>query len=73
MAKVKSLSLAGKTVNVPHSEHRVSADVKGKERNSVQFGEDGFAEVSDQMAASLLEFYPFDVEAVAAQVPNSSK
>lgn len=62
MVQVRSLSLAGKTVNVPHSEHRVSGDSKEKEKNGVTFDSDGFAEVSETLADSLLEFYPKDVE-----------
>ena len=63
MAQVRTLSLRGKKVNVPHSEHRHGETPDGKpEKNVVTFNEDGFAEVSDRMAASLLEFYPFDVE-----------
>ena len=62
MGRVRSLSLAGKTVNVPHSEHRQSEDGDGRERNAVAFDADGFAEVSDTMESALLEFYPKDVE-----------
>ena len=72
MARVRSLSLAGKTVNVPHSEHRESADSPKQERNSVTFGADGFAEVSDTLAASLLEFYPRDVEAAPKEKAKAS-
>lgn len=63
MARVRSLSLAGKTVNVPHSEHRQSTDTKDREKNAVTFDADGFAEVSDTLADALLEFYPKDIEA----------
>lgn len=62
MGRVRSLSLAGKSVNVPHSEHRQSEDSDDREKNVVAFGSDGFAEVSDTMEAALLEFYPRDVE-----------
>lgn len=67
MAKVYSQYFAGKTVNVPHSEHRVSTDVKSKEKNAVTFGADGYAEVSDVFATSLVEFYP----RVVAVVPEA--
>lgn len=57
MSRVRSFSLAGKSVNVPHSEFR--EDV---ERNSVTFDADGYAEVSDTLADALLEFYPKEIE-----------
>lgn len=65
MAKVYSQYYAGKTVNVPHSEHRQSA-ADEKEKNSVTFGADGFAEVSQRLARSLVEFYPRFVSVVKA-------
>lgn len=66
MAHVRSLPLAGKSVNVPHSEHRVSADVEDKERNAVTFDSRGFATVSETLANSLVEFYPTQIERVAS-------
>ena len=64
MAQVRSFSLAEKSVNVPHVEHRIADDVPDHEKNSVTFDEDGLAEVSDVLADALLEFYPTDVELV---------
>jgi hypothetical protein len=56
--KVVSQYFAGKTVNVPHTEHRVADDVDGQEKNAVTFGEDGSVKVSPTLAAALVEFYP---------------
>lgn len=61
MATVRSLALAGKTVNVPHTEHR-EADPDAGEKNSVTFGEDGTAEVSNRLAEALIQFYPSQIE-----------
>lgn len=60
MATVKSLPLAGKSVNVPHTEH-----LGEDETAVVRFAEDGTAEVSDVKAQALAEFYPSQVEVVA--------
>lgn len=56
--KVYSQYFAGKTVNVPHTEHRVADDVDEREKNAVTFGDDGFVEVSPVLAEALVEFYP---------------
>lgn len=71
MAKVRSHSLRGKSVNVPHSEHRHADDDGDREKNVVTFDEDGVAEVSDTLAAALLEFYPKDVEQVQERKSSS--
>lgn len=62
MATVHSQYFAGKTVNVPHSEHRNSAE--GQEKNAVTFGADGTAEVSSVFADALVEFFPRHVSVV---------
>lgn len=64
MVTVRSLEFAGKTINVPHSEHRQAADEKGREKNAVTFEADGTQEVSAAKAKALLEFYPRQVEVV---------
>ncbi len=66
MAKVYSQYFAGKSVNVPHSDHRVSSDVKEREKNAVTFGADGYAEVSEVFAEALVEFYPRHIAIVPA-------
>jgi hypothetical protein len=72
MAKVRSFSLRGKTVNVPHSEHRDFSGDDNREKNIVTFDGDGFAEVSDVMGAALLEHYPSDVEGIKAKAASKS-
>lgn len=64
MATVRSLSLRGKTVNVPHTEHRVVEDSDKREKNSVSFNADGTAEVSNTMAEALVQFYPSQISIV---------
>lgn len=61
--KVRGLGLAGKTLNVPHTEHR-EADADANEKNAITFDEDGFAKVSPTLADGLVEFYPKLVEKV---------
>jgi hypothetical protein len=57
MATVKSQYFAGKTVNVPHTEHRQAAPDE-KEKNAVTFSEGGTAKVSERLAKALVEFFP---------------
>lgn len=59
MATVRSQTFAGKSVNVPHSEHRAEGEVA-----VVRFDEDGTAEVSDVKAQALVEFFPTQIELV---------
>lgn len=58
MVTANSQYFAGKTVNVPHTEHRVVEDTPEREKNAVTFDSDGKAEVSEQLAEALLVFYP---------------
>jgi len=56
---VTSQYFAGKTVNVPHTEHAASA-VEGDapEKGTVTFGADGKAKVSPVLADALRQFFP---------------
>lgn len=56
---VTSQYFAGKTVNVPHTEHAADA-VKGDvpEKGTVTFGADGKAKVSPELKAALVQFFP---------------
>ena len=58
MATVTSQYFAGKTINVPHTEHRITEDSKQREKSSVRFNSNGKAQVSATMKAALLTFYP---------------
>jgi len=60
MATVQaSPALAGKTVNLPHSEFATD-----NPKNTVTFGEDGKAKVQDTVADALVEFYGSQVRRV---------
>jgi hypothetical protein len=66
MATVKSLSFRGKTVNVPHLEHREIGV-----SNAVTFDpQSGEAAVHENVGKALLEFYPNDVELVRGALPE---
>ena len=58
MATVRTLSLKGKSVNVPHLEHRGGKNVTTFDK------ETGEAVVDEFTAKALLEFYPKDIELV---------
>ncbi len=57
MATVTSQYFAGKTVNVPHTEHR-EADADAGEKNAVTFSDSGKAQVSKALGEALVQFYP---------------
>lgn len=74
MATVQSQYLAGKTVNVPHTEHTQGVDSDGNvEKGTVTFDADGNAEVSNRLADGLLQFYPRFVTIVKRDVLPKSK
>ncbi|MBW1942616.1 MAG: hypothetical protein JRJ51_07260 [Deltaproteobacteria bacterium] len=57
MAKLYTIALKGKSINLPHTEH---ADDKGK----ITFDANGYATVSKVQAEAVVEFYGHSVELV---------
>ena len=63
-AKVRFVTKAGKSVNVPHSEHRLNVKGEFVGRQVVTFDEKGEAVVPEVTADALVEFFGPAVERV---------